>query len=85
MISAVGQDDPGGIPSQFPIHEDTLFQHILQDSLDFFGIEENQQNCYFLVDTKTSELIIICPDKCDYPHCVLTSLLIMFFLQIQCI
>ncbi|OQR76167.1 protein unc-80-like, partial [Tropilaelaps mercedesae] len=52
------QDDPGGIPSQFPIHEDTLFQHILQDSLDFFGIEENQQHCYFLVDTKTNAMHI---------------------------
>ncbi|XP_050045385.1 protein unc-80 homolog [Dermacentor andersoni] len=48
--------DAGGIPSQFPIHEDTQFLHILQDSLDFFGIEENQHNCYFLVDTKTNQM-----------------------------
>ncbi|XP_077556955.1 unc80, NALCN channel complex subunit isoform X2 [Haemaphysalis longicornis] len=48
--------DAGGIPSQFPIHEDTQFLHILQDSLDFFGIEENQHNCFFLVDTKTNQM-----------------------------
>ncbi|XP_064455968.1 protein unc-80 homolog isoform X2 [Ornithodoros turicata] len=48
--------DASGIPSQFPIHEDTQFSHILQDSLDFFGIEESQQNCYFLVDTKTNQM-----------------------------
>ncbi|KAM7300742.1 protein unc-80 homolog [Ixodes scapularis] len=48
--------DVGGIPSQFPIHEDTQFLHILQDSLDFFSIEENEHKCFFLVDTKTNQM-----------------------------
>ncbi|PAV67932.1 hypothetical protein WR25_01182 isoform B [Diploscapter pachys] len=43
----------GGIPSQFPVHEDTQFQQILTDSLEFFNIEENEVNNYFLTDTKT--------------------------------
>lgn len=43
----------GGIPSQFPVHEDTQFQQILSDSLEFFNIEEAEVNNYFLTDTKT--------------------------------
>ncbi|KJH51440.1 hypothetical protein DICVIV_02356 [Dictyocaulus viviparus] len=65
----------GGIPSQFPVHEDTQFQQILRylprstlfsvihnnyilkfyinDSLEFFNIDENNINCYFLTDTKS--------------------------------
>ncbi|KAI6188392.1 Protein unc-80 [Aphelenchoides besseyi] len=43
----------GGIPSQFPIHEDTQFQQILTDSLDFFNIPEDELDHYFLVDSKT--------------------------------
>lgn len=42
-----------GIPSQFPIHEDTQFQQILTDSLDFFNIPEDELDQYFLVDSKT--------------------------------
>ncbi|XP_042902932.1 protein unc-80 homolog [Parasteatoda tepidariorum] len=53
--------DASGIPSQYPIHEDTQFSLILQDSLDFFSIEENQQNSYFLVDTKTN--MMHCPES----------------------
>lgn len=45
--------DQSSIPSQFPIHEDTQFQQILNDSLDFFNISEDDSNAYFLVDTKT--------------------------------
>ncbi|XP_022249198.1 protein unc-80 homolog isoform X2 [Limulus polyphemus] len=48
--------DVGGIPSQFPVHEDTQFLHVLQDSFEFFGIEEAEQNSYFLVDTKTNQI-----------------------------
>ncbi|XP_067144484.1 protein unc-80 homolog isoform X1 [Centruroides vittatus] len=48
--------DAGGTPSQFPVHEDTQFSHILQDSLDFFGIDEAQHNSYFLVDMKTNQM-----------------------------
>ncbi|GIX99038.1 protein unc-80 homolog [Caerostris extrusa] len=53
--------DASGIPSQYPIHEDTQFSLILQDSLDFFGIDEAQHNAYFLVDTKTN--MMHCPES----------------------
>jgi hypothetical protein len=43
----------GGIPSQFPIHEDTQFQQILTDSLEFFNIPDDELDQYFLVDSKT--------------------------------
>lgn len=46
--------DAGGIPSQFPVQEDTQFSQILQESLDFFSIDENKQREYFLVDNRTS-------------------------------
>ena len=54
--------DLSSIPSQFPIHEDTQFEHILIDSLDFFNIEEHEQSSYFLIDTKTSKepLLSVC-------------------------
>lgn len=48
--------DPGSIPSQFPIHEDTQFSQILTDSLDFFGIDESKHNEYFLVDARTNQI-----------------------------
>ncbi|KAJ8665380.1 hypothetical protein QAD02_007042, partial [Eretmocerus hayati] len=53
-----GPQDPdaGGIPSQFPIQEDTQFCQILRESLDFFGIEESKQKEYFLVDHKTHQI-----------------------------
>ncbi|EJD74265.1 hypothetical protein LOAG_18392, partial [Loa loa] len=44
----------GGIPSQFPIHEETQFQQLLKDSLDFFNIPESDNQYYFLIDTKTN-------------------------------
>ena len=52
-----GPQDPdaGGIPSQFPVQEDTQFCQILRESLDFFGIEESNHKEYFLVDYKTRE------------------------------
>ncbi|RWS14513.1 protein unc-80-like protein [Dinothrombium tinctorium] len=46
----------GGIPSQFPIHEDTQFSQILIDSLDYFSIDESEMNQYFLVDSKTNQM-----------------------------
>ncbi|XP_052808844.1 protein unc-80-like isoform X2 [Mya arenaria] len=48
--------DLTSIPSQFPVHEDTQFNVILQDSLDFFNIPEEEQNSYFLVDTKSNQI-----------------------------
>ncbi|KAM3722777.1 Protein unc-80 [Dirofilaria immitis] len=44
----------GGIPSQFPIHEETQFQQLLKDSLEFFNIPESDSPYYFLIDTKTN-------------------------------
>lgn len=56
-----GPQDPdaGGIPSQFPIQEDTQFCQILRESLDFFGIEEAKHKEYFLVDYKTRKFLFI--------------------------
>ncbi|CAD5215802.1 unnamed protein product [Bursaphelenchus okinawaensis] len=46
----------GGIPSQFPIHEETQFQTILTDSIEFFNIPEDEVDQYFLVDFKTHQI-----------------------------
>ncbi len=54
VVHGPGGPDAGGIPSQFPIQEDTQFCQILQESLDFFGVEENKHREYFLVDHRTS-------------------------------
>ncbi|XP_049834730.1 protein unc-80 homolog isoform X4 [Schistocerca gregaria] len=53
-----GPQDPdaGGIPSQFPVQEDTQFIQILKESLDFFGIPESRHKEYFLVDYKTHQI-----------------------------
>lgn len=53
-----GPQDPdaGGIPSQFPVQEDTQFCQILRESLDFFGIDEVKHKEYFLIDYKTRKL-----------------------------
>ena len=48
------EPEAGGIPSQFPVQEDTQFLQILQESLDFFSIDESKQREYFLVDYRTS-------------------------------
>jgi len=45
----------GGIPSQFPVQEDTQFFQILKESLDFFGIPEERHREFFLVNIKTRE------------------------------
>lgn len=56
-----GPQDPDatGIPSQFPVQEDTQFCQILRESLDFFGIEEPKHKEYFLVDYKTRKDILL--------------------------
>ncbi|XP_076436361.1 protein unc-80 homolog isoform X3 [Babylonia areolata] len=48
--------DLSSIPSQLPIHEDTQFSQILQESLEFFNIPEDQHHCHFIVDTKTHQV-----------------------------
>ncbi|XP_024080721.1 protein unc-80 homolog [Cimex lectularius] len=45
-----------GIPSQFPVQEDTQFCQILRESLDFFGIDEEKHKEFFLVDYKTHQI-----------------------------
>ncbi|CAK9824157.1 Protein unc-80 homolog [Anthophora retusa] len=57
-IVVYGPQDPdaGGIPTQFPVQEDTQFCQILRESLDFFRIEESKQREYFLVDYKTHQI-----------------------------
>ncbi len=54
VVHGPPEPDSAGIPSQFPIQEDTQFSQILQESLDFFSIDENKQREYFLVDLRTS-------------------------------
>lgn len=45
--------DGPGIPSQFPVQEDTQFCQILRESLDFFSIEEKFHSQHVLVDYKS--------------------------------
>lgn len=49
----VSDKDEGGIPSQFPVQEDTQFCQLLRESLDFFGVDEKLHNAHFLVDYKS--------------------------------
>jgi hypothetical protein len=48
--------DEGAIPSQFPISEDIQFCQLQQEALDFFGIDEQKAQEYFLVDQKTRKI-----------------------------
>ncbi|XP_055525794.1 protein unc-80 homolog isoform X1 [Wyeomyia smithii] len=52
-----GPEDEGGIPSQFPVQEDTQFTQLLTESLDFFGIDEKKFNQFQLVDYKTHQIL----------------------------
>lgn len=45
--------EAGGIPTQFPVQEDTQFVQILREAYDFFSIDEEHHKEYFLVDHKT--------------------------------
>lgn len=47
------EKDSGGIPTQFPVSEDTLFCQILKEALDYLGIDESLYPEFFLVDYKT--------------------------------
>lgn len=62
---SVSDPDAGGIPSQFPVQEDTQFCQILREALDFFGIEENKHKEFFLVDYKTRKLEVMVLFLCD--------------------
>lgn len=45
--------EDGGIPSQFPVQEETQFLQLLRESLDFFSIEEKTHGAYALIDYKS--------------------------------
>lgn len=49
----IDSTDEGGIPSQFPVQEETQFLQLLRESLDFFSIEEKFHSQHFLIDYKT--------------------------------
>ncbi|EFX80552.1 hypothetical protein DAPPUDRAFT_318531 [Daphnia pulex] len=56
VVHGPNESDSGAIPSQFPIQEDTQFSQILQESLDFFSIDEHRHREYFLVDYRTNQI-----------------------------
>ncbi|XP_065337258.1 protein unc-80 homolog isoform X7 [Cloeon dipterum] len=56
IVHGPQEQDVGGIPSQFPVQEDTQFLQILRESLDFFGIDEARHKEFFLVDHKTHQI-----------------------------
>lgn len=49
--------EEGGIPSQFPVQEETQFLQLLRESLDFFSIEEKFHSQHFLIDYKTRKYL----------------------------
>lgn len=49
--------DEGGIPSQFPVQEETQFLQLLRESLDFFSIDEKFHSTHVLIDYKTRKHI----------------------------
>lgn len=51
--------DEGGIPSQFPVQEDTQFCQLLRESLDFFGIDEKLHLQHFLIDYRSRKLELV--------------------------
>jgi hypothetical protein len=57
VLPNVGPES-GGIPTQFPIQEDTQFVQILRESYDFFSIDEEHHKEYFLIDFKTRKSLM---------------------------
>ncbi|KZC08559.1 Protein unc-80 like protein, partial [Dufourea novaeangliae] len=56
VVHGPQEPDAGGIPTQFPVQEDTQFSQILRESLEFFGIDESKRREYFFVDYKTHQI-----------------------------
>ena len=56
MVVHGPETDQMGIPAQFPLHEETQFHQLLQDSLEFFTIPDHQLSNYFQVDRKSGAL-----------------------------
>ena len=48
--------DLTSIPSQLPVQDDTIFEELLHESLDFFSIPEEARRGYILMDTKSGTL-----------------------------
>uniref|UniRef100_A0A915IVJ9 Protein UNC80 C-terminal domain-containing protein n=1 Tax=Romanomermis culicivorax TaxID=13658 RepID=A0A915IVJ9_ROMCU len=48
--------DPGSIPSQFNILEETQFSQVFSDCMEYFSVPPDQASKYFLVDAKTGYL-----------------------------
>lgn len=70
----------GGIPSQFPVQEDTQFFQILKESLDFFGLPEERHKEFFLINIKTREFSV-CAQPLHLPN--LHYIIISFLGQIH--
>ena len=56
IIHGPQEPDDGAIPSQFPISEDVQFCQLQHEATDFFGIEEERMNEFYLVDNKTRKM-----------------------------
>ena len=59
LVLQLAGPDAGGIPSQFPIQEDTQFCQILTEAREFFSIPETEHKSYFLVDHKTGNIVLL--------------------------
>ena len=56
IIHGPQEPEDGAIPSQFPISEDVQFCQLQHEATDFFGIEEERMNEFYLVDHKTRKI-----------------------------
>jgi protein unc-80 len=50
--------DLSQIPTQAIIQEDTQFNNVFQEALDFFGIPDSKRDRYYLIDVKTQQIHI---------------------------
>lgn len=50
--------DASQIPTQALIAEDTLFSHVFQEAVEFFGIPESKRDQSYLIDIKTQQIHI---------------------------
>ncbi|KAH0621692.1 hypothetical protein JD844_023269, partial [Phrynosoma platyrhinos] len=86
------------IPTQLPVHEDTQFEALLKECLEFFNIPESQSSNYFLMDkrwnlihyNKVRQNFVFCDEKGQMGtlqlqlHCIICKLyLILFVVPLQ--
>lgn len=50
--------DLSQIPTQAIISEETQFNHVLQEALEFFNIPDSKRDTYHLMDIKTQQILI---------------------------